>query len=477
MANKIKIFSVLVILCNTLITNATTKLNFAKFIQQYGNATDAFIAVADKINKLRSNVELKIPKGNYIVGRQYFQKNGKAYAPQDICSIKECNGIKIIGEKGTVIIFADGLKLGAFEPNTGNIPKVLSPTGQLNMLAEIGYMFYFEKCNNITLEGIEVNGNNENIILGGQYGDKGYQCWHNGIRIERSNDVKINKMNIHNFGLDGIYVSNDCKDDNEIQVTIQNCKLDSNGRQGLSWANGSGLKAIGCSFSYTGRGKVSSAPNSGIDIESSACIKNGIFINCKIINNKECGIVSDVTNNICEDITFENCEIVGITDWSTWVSNKGFKFLNCNIYGCIANGYEKAKSYDEGTQYINCNFKDEYKGQRAFNNWMTNIQKVDFVTFDGCTFTSKYSRGIHISSNTANNTSVQSKIQNCKFYFIGREQTFINNISGDNTFIEMVNCITKNNEMNYNKNILRMYVPGTKDLGNGLRVLEKRNKK
>lgn len=158
--------------------HAFTKINFKTYSKNYADATNAFIAVSKKINELQDNVELFIPKGNYLVGQQYFQKGGLCYAPQNILDLNNCTNIKIYGEKGTVIKFKDGLKFGAFNSKDGSIATLKNPTTNSNMKAEIGNAIVLKNCTNITISNIEINGNNGKILLGGQWGDTGYQCWH-----------------------------------------------------------------------------------------------------------------------------------------------------------------------------------------------------------------------------------------------------------------------------------------------------------
>jgi hypothetical protein len=80
----------------------------------------------------------------------------------------------------------------------------------------------------------------------------------------------------------------------------------------LSWTGGNGLTAIDCQFNHTGRGALSSSPAAGIDIEAEdGVVRNGLFINCEVINNVGPGMGADSGDSA--DITFQRCTFIGST--------------------------------------------------------------------------------------------------------------------------------------------------------------------
>ena len=92
-------------------------------------------------------------------------------------------------------------------------------------------------------------------------------------------------------------------------ATLIRVRSEYNGRRGLSWTGGNGLTAIDRQFNHTGRGALSSSPAAGIDIEAEdGVVRNGLFINCEVINNVGPGMgrIGDSA-----DITFQRCTFIG----------------------------------------------------------------------------------------------------------------------------------------------------------------------
>ena len=175
------------------------------------------------------------------------------------------------------------------------------------------------------------------MILGGIYGDKGWQLQHYGIFIMNSQNVLVNKINAHHFGLDGICVSNK-ETSSPDSISITNSTFEYNSRQGLSWVGGNQLYVKNCKFNHTGKGKFYSSPGAGLDIEAEAGpIRNGVFDSCEFIDNIGLGMGADSGDS--GDCTFNDCTFWGTTNYSLWVRKPNFKFNGCNIYGSTAHGY------------------------------------------------------------------------------------------------------------------------------------------
>jgi hypothetical protein len=453
---------------------STTKINFKTFSKKYSDPTEAFIAVSKTINNLKGNVDLFIPKGIYQIGKQTFHKDGICYAPQNIIELSNCSNVKILGEKGAVLKYQGGLKFGAFNSNDGSVSTLKNATTNSNMKAEIGHAIILKNCTNIMVSNIEINGNNGKILLGGQWGDTGYQCWHNGISIFNTYGVTISKMNIHHMGLDGIYISNEYSNDNNI--FINDSKFEYNARQGFSWISGNGIEVNNCSFSYTGKGGFSSSPGAGIDFEPNSnnekCI-NGNFNNCKLILNSGVGIIND--NLGSGNINFKNSYILNLNDWSIWVRSPNFNFKNCTIYGSIVYGCN-ANNWQESTKYINCNFRDTLiNNTTTKGEFLAEISGVKRVYFENCNFYSKYKKLCWLSSDGAKIIDEKSKMIGCNFYL------YNNNIP-EKDYVGIIRSFTFQNNTFYdkrsedNRKLNFLIFERTNNLGNNKKITTTRDK-
>lgn len=85
---KVKIvFSCLLFLMVNSICFSTTKINYKIFLERCSNATESFIAVGKKINELKNDVRLFIPKGICIVEKQNFIKDWRKCSLHHILDI------------------------------------------------------------------------------------------------------------------------------------------------------------------------------------------------------------------------------------------------------------------------------------------------------------------------------------------------------------------------------------------------------
>ena len=187
-----------------------------------------------------------------------------------------------------------------------------------------GHCIYLDSCSNVSVTNLTIDGNNKGLILGGVWGDVGRQLPHYGIFIQNSNNIIVDNVNAHHFGLDGICVANKVSPQKD-SIRIVNSSFQYNARQGLSWVGGNNLVVKNCKFNNTGKGAFSSAPTAGVDIEAEVGpVSNGYFTNCEFINNKGVGLLAEAGDD--GDCTFTNCTFWGVTNWSIWVTKPGFTF-------------------------------------------------------------------------------------------------------------------------------------------------------
>lgn len=339
--------------------------------------------------------KLTIPCCEYKVGRQ--QTGGAtAYTGADVLAFKEVHDLTIEGEPGAVIRYRDGLRFGAFDPKTG-LPFEHGDNyfAVPEYIGRIGYCISLEGCDNIEVKGVELDGNSENLILGGVYGDTGIQIPHTGIFVINSKNVKIDSVNVHHFGLDGLTI--DLSD----SVEVTNSSFEYCSRDAMSIVGGSHIRIKNCKANHSGKPHFASNPIAGIDIEAErGPIRDVLIEDCEFINNGGCGVVAD--NGDSRDVTFSRCLIWGVTNWAVWITRPGYNFIDCLIYGSICWGY-KASTDEEATKYIRCHFEDkEYEGAQPYGLYLVNSNGAKRMLFEDCTFVANKCKLLWLGGNGFN---------------------------------------------------------------------------
>jgi hypothetical protein len=77
----------------------------------------------------------------------------------------------------------------------------------------------------------------------------------------------------------------------------------------------------------------------------------------------------------------------GTSNWSVWVSQPGFLFANCRIYGAFVHGCRAALPRD-ATRFTGCTFEDRpYHGQPAYGQFMLHSDgAARYMSFTDCRF-------------------------------------------------------------------------------------------
>ncbi|MBB1285631.1 right-handed parallel beta-helix repeat-containing protein [Flavisolibacter sp. BT320] len=387
------------------------------------NDHEAFQKAAAFFNARSGNGKLQIPKGIYIIGKQEYNTKDSSkpvYEGSNTLGFNKVSNFTVEGVEGTVLRYRKGLKFGAFSPGSGK-PFLHGKNYFVNRgnLAWIGNALYFTNCNKITITNLELDGNSDGIVLGGVFGDVGYQVQHNGIYIINSKKITIQNIKAHHFGLDGIQVSNETGENKEPDaILLKNCEFSYNARQGLSWVGGNSLDAINCKFNHTGRGKFFSMPGAGVDIEAEVgIIKNGNFISCEFINNVGTGLVADTGPS--SDCTFSNCIFWGVTNWSIWINKPGFKVIDSKIYGSFVHGFD-AKTNQQATVFINCLFEDKpYQGKEPYGTFLIETNYKRRVRFENCTMIAHKKKIVWMGSDPAWKPEEKYQLYNCRLVFMG----------------------------------------------------------
>ncbi len=438
---------ILVAILSLLLFTAESQAYITRDIKSFGakgdgttNDQDAFVSAATYFNRRGGNGKLIIPKGTYIIGRQIFtggQKNKPAYRGEDVMRLTNINNFRIEGEEESLLKYTSNLHLGAFNPISGKIYEHgKNYFKNYAYAATIGSCILIENSSNITVSGVTMDGNSDQINVGGVYGDVGIQLPHYGIFISNSKNVQINNAYIHHFGLDGICVSNKLSNSPD-SISITNSMFEYNGRQGFSWIGGNHVYVKNCNFNHTGKGKINSAPGAGVDIEAeTGPISNGVFEDCNFIDNAGCGMLALAGDS--KNCTFTNCKFWGVTNRSAWISKPGYTFNNCDFYGTYVQTENKGNLI-VSTKFYRCNFVDTtYKGLTTFGNYLIQIANAKSVNFTNCNFVSKVKK--LCSFNLQDNSSSDEKYHFNKCTF-----TIANNNLPTNDFAGSIhNAVLKN---------------------------------
>ena len=162
--------------------------------------------------------------------------------------------------------------------------------------------------------------------------------WGMGIHLSNCDYAHIENVTIKNCWGDGIYLGSENNDTGEngcANVTIVNCLIDNNRRNGISVINCNNFVIDGCTISNTN----GTNPQSGIDIERNYTneITSGIIKNCTFIDNHFSHIQQFNSSN---DNRVENCTFKSINRNDSGDIESASKKLI--ITNCVSNPSKRA---------------------------------------------------------------------------------------------------------------------------------------
>jgi hypothetical protein len=439
--------------------------------------TEAFQRLVTYVNKKGGNVILSFPKGVYCAGKQTktLLRHGYYLSASDVMGFVNVRNVIIKGVEGTVFKYNNNLYFGSFEIPSMTKINVNRDFYKPGNACYIGNFISFTNSSNISIEKLALDGNAEKAIVGGTYGDVGIQIPYTGIYIKNARNVSIKGVQSGNFGLDGCMIFNNLSaaDGPSDSIIIEDSRFFLNGRQGLSWTSGKGLEVRNSIFELTGKGKNSSAPGAGLDIEAEeGTIRNGQFTNCTFYNNTGCALVSE-TGDVA-NCRFDSCSFIGITHWSVWVRQPQFTFADCTIWGSGVHGYSSA-SDAQATRFIRCRFTDEpYNGMATYGTYLFESNGVKRLSFENCLFEAKERKVLWLDGLKKVPTEEFYKIINCEFnvatplkqndyYTVLRQVSLLNNkwnlsqqiLNNRNPAIGIDDAAENNQLINNSKGVLR----------------------
>ncbi|MBZ2196827.1 glycosyl hydrolase family 28-related protein [Occultella gossypii] len=300
---------------------------------------------------------LVIPSGTYVVGDQFHEAGSTAPTPYyQLREVFTVEGVPVtIVGNGATLRMADGLHYGSFDPDTGEPVDMVGVDYAFR--AHLGYVMLFKNCTGVVIEDLELDGNCGALVIGGATAPDIHAY---GLRFEQCSDVTVTNVHTHHHALDGLSVNwhEYPADGPATPHTFTEVRSQYNGRQAFTWGGGSDIRCYRCSFSHTGRGGVTRAPNGGLDIEPNSATfgRDGYFEDCEFIDNRGPGLASALRTTT--DVTFVRCVFWGTEYYSVWVDSPRFVFQDCEIYGTVPRAYGSTEEPVDATQFLGCTFED-----------------------------------------------------------------------------------------------------------------------
>jgi hypothetical protein len=327
------------------------------------NDSEAFSALSDAINR-NSGGTIRLRKTVYMVAKQRrptTQAEGWALEPLPLLHIVGCRDDVVIDGNGACLRSAPGLRFGTFDRGSLQIRRRTMPNFRAEERATpYSYMVLVERCSGaITISDLELDGSVRSHVIGGPYGDTGWQIPATGLFLrDNSGPELLKNIHSHHHAQDGVIIDGlDSAEATTPRREIVDVRCRYNGRQGLSIVGGKGYRFTSCHFEHTGRAGVSSQPGAGVDIEAEGGkkIRNLSFVECVFNNNFGCGVIADSGDSA--NVTFELCTFRGTTAWSAWPAKPSFVFRNCTFQGAVVRTFASEEP-QLATHFIGCTFVD-----------------------------------------------------------------------------------------------------------------------
>lgn len=342
------------------------------------------------------------PYGSYTIGAQTLAGvtgKGYSYLAEMGFSVSGLTKDLVLNFEGSKFKWADGLRFGSFDPVTGNPRATTSPYYVLDSAAGIGTAFEVKDSKAVIILGsVKIDGNGPNMVIGGKWGDKGYQLGHSGFRLMRNESV-VNEayVDTRNHLLDGYYCG--CLQVPNGFTTLSNIYSLYNGRQGLSITGGNNITINSSVLGMTSDGAIINSPGFGVDIETEIAPIDGITFNtCYFPVGQGGGVVSD--NFSVRNATFNDCIFEGSIGRLLYLRLSGCKFNNCKFYGQLFPVTAGTHAYQSGglPVFTNCHFSNMKRdGITKASGWPRSMIEVSAI-FRNCTALVYHESAAHVTA-------------------------------------------------------------------------------
>jgi hypothetical protein len=373
------------------------------------NDTLAFRRLSKAVEARRGG-EIVLRPRTYLVGLQNGAFGPYAFAPVSVIQISRCSQPVVIRGNGATLKCASGLRYGTFDAKTGRRFDHPMPFTQPGYTATpYDYMVAIRECSGpVTISDLELDGSVETLLIGGQWGDTGWQIAAVGLFLaDNHGGETVTNVHSHHHAQDGMMVRGTTRRPGEARRMFGQVRCELNGRQGCSLIGGTGYTFTNCRFAETAMVKVQSAPAAGFDIEQEGDpIRDIRFYGCEFSGNSGVGLVADSGDSA--DVRFEGCRFIGTANWAVWPRKPFFRFIGCHFVGPIVNCWTDANP-ERATQFFRCTFVDTAvrprKGGSPEKGPIANLGEGRNVLFSDCRFS--------VSHGWALPWSVQAIYENC----------------------------------------------------------------
>jgi hypothetical protein len=352
------------------------------------NDSLAFARLAKAVN-MRGGGEIVLRKVTYIVGQQGLALSGQyLFPPVELLRLEGCSLPLIIKGNGARLMCPPGLRYGVFgsDGNRNDNPMPYLGAGRASPYRA---MVEILDCTGlVAISDLELVGPGDALILGGQFGDTGWQIPATGLMLRNNRGGEIiERVQARAHPQDGLLIDG-FDGETTVRRTLIDVSASENGRQGCSIVGGRGYSFTRCRFQRTGRGKVRSAPGAGVDIEAEGGkrIRNLSFTACVFADNMGAGMVADSGDS--ERVRFSNCTFIGTSSWSAWPRKPFFRFERCTFVGAICSAFGDPDP-QRAAQFTDCKFTDDLSrsgNKRVYGGPLADLSDAKNVTFIRCNF-------------------------------------------------------------------------------------------
>lgn len=326
------------------------------------NDSAAMAALAAAVNA-NGGGTVKFRRTTYRVGGQVRAAQDDAsyiFEPVRLLEFSGCRTALTIVGNGARLKCVEGLRYGVFAVD-GKPARHAMPYSGPGRATPYLYMIRIADCTGpVEVSDLELDGSSASLVLGGEFGDTGWQIPAVGLALFNNHGAEIvRNIHTHHHGQDGFYIDGLASAGGTVpRREITDLRSEYNGRQGCSIVGARGYRFERCRFAHTGRAGFASNPGAGVDIEAEGGKTNRDlrFIDCEFADNYGCGMVADTGDSA--DVSFMRCSFIGTTNWSAWPCKPGFRFDDCSFVGAVARAFGDSDPA-RATQFFNCRFVDD----------------------------------------------------------------------------------------------------------------------
>lgn len=225
--------------------------------------------------------------------------------------------IYLIGN-GCTLVAETGYKFGTFDAAGNPTTHTLPYNGFDNDLASpFEALIWFDNCDFARVDGFNFNGKLDVALLGGPYGDVGWQIPASAMKYSNTDDWRATNCKGWQFPLDGILVDDPIPTDEILSGNgTSDCEFWECGRQGISLVGGFGnvFERTKCYRIAKNTRTIISPPASGFDIEpeGSKVCHHIRFYDCEVSDNTGPGLI-DAIGSRTFDVVWTGGSLIGTT--------------------------------------------------------------------------------------------------------------------------------------------------------------------